>query len=102
MNQSLYLQLKKILANYTFDDQANFYKLFKFARLAGLHGLSFRQFSSHAKAMGVSSSVQRVDGVVQRSLSYDAKADEYIKVVFPTFETCQTCKGSGMVEIKLT
>jgi hypothetical protein len=102
MNKELYIKLKTIFKHYKFDDEANFFRLFKFAKHAGLRGVSFHQFSKHAQAMGVKSIVRRVDGVVKRSLIYDTKADEYLKAVFPEFETCPTCKGKGIVQINLT
>jgi hypothetical protein len=101
MNRTLYIQLKTIFHNYDFDDTANFLALFKFAKLAGLRGVTFHKFTEYAKNMGVLSSVARVDGVVKRSLSYDKHADQYLKTVFPEFETCPECKGSGVVAIKL-
>lgn len=99
MTQDLYIQLKTVFKHYDFDDQANFYKLFRFAKRAGVRGLSFKQFAQHAKNMGVYSQVQRRDQSVARVLKYDAKADTYIKKVFPKFEDCPTCKGVGLVEI---
>lgn len=100
MDQQLYLRLKTTFHEYDFTaDDANLYKLFKYARLAGLRGVPFRQFIKHAKAMGVRSRIERVNGDVRRVLSYDSKADEYLKTVFPQFETCPTCQGSGVVDI---
>ena len=99
MNQNLYTQIRTILEKYEFNDDANFYKLFKFAKHSGLRDVSFHTFTKHAKAMGVSSSVSRINNVPTRSLKYDPKADKYLKTVFPKYETCPNCKGSGVVRI---
>jgi hypothetical protein len=102
MDQPLYIQLKQILVSYEFNDQANFYQLFKFAKRAGLRTISFKLFCEYAKNMGVLSVVGRVDGVVKRQLLYDPHSDNYIKGLFPILDTCPNCKGSGIVEIKLS
>ena len=100
MDQSLYIQIKQILSGYNYAS-GNFYGLFKYAKKAGLSGLSFKQFCEHARNMGVSSKVSRIDGQLLRVLSYDPKADQYLKNVFPIYDTCAKCKGLGVVEIKL-
>lgn len=104
MNQDLYIKLKRSLTNFDFDKPSIFIELYNKSRKTG-HGLRFREYVSYAKKMGVSSGVSRVvingETGVMRSLSYDPKADQYIKGLFPVLDTCPNCNGSGLVEIKL-
>lgn len=101
INKQLYEQIKVILNSYTFNEQSNFYKLFKYAKASGLKSVSFHQFTNHAKNMGVISSVARVDGVAKRSLTYLPVSDTYIKKIYSDVTTCHTCKGSGVVKVRL-
>ncbi len=101
MNEQVYLQLKTILKNYHFDETANFYHLYKYARLQGFKHFYFREFVYFAKQLGVCSKMQRSGDTVQRVLVYNAKNDKYLSRVFPKLDICATCNGSGYVEITL-
>lgn len=101
MNKELYLKLKTIFESYDFDNEANFYALYKYARKAQLN-FYFKQFCEYARDMGVMSIVTRHGSTVKRTLIYNRKADKYIKTVFPEFETCPNCQGSGIVQISLS
>lgn len=97
-----YILLKSILKKYNFDDQANMYKLFKFAKQSGLKYFTFHRFTTYVKSMGVKSVVKREGDQVKRSLIYIAGDDIYLKHVFPEFDRCPTCKGKGIIQINLT
>lgn len=97
-----YMLLKKIFKQYQFNDDANFYKLFKFAKQNGLRYFTFQKFSLYAQNMGVKSIVKREGEKVKRFLIYIPGDDIFLKFVFPEFNRCPTCKGKGVIQINLT
>lgn len=102
MDLPLYKQLRQIIQSYDYNDQSGFKPLYKYARDRGLHGLTLRQFVTHAKNMGVSSHVKRIDSGLVRYLAYDQRADKYRTKIMPLLDTCPNCKGLGVVKIKLS
>jgi len=101
MDTQLYEQLLSAIQSYDFNDESGFKSLRKHARNYGVTNLTQREFVEHAKNMGVSSHVKRVDTGLVRYLAYEPKADQYRNKVMPVIDICPNCKGSGFITIKL-